>query len=208
MTKKKKLLIISAAAACVCIIVIGVLIYAGIIGKKQDPQSTTGGLINGQTDIRIGSQAEGQTKEQTENKNAGSKSELTGSSPYMESIGAYEIFPQVMVNGDVYYWYLGKNKWLLRHVFMKWKQPVFVRELPEDCVYYGEIKHVPGDKPTENCEMVSVFPASGQIYVFPDDPTLCLLVLTTPEGSGIKLDSEIKIFYYEHPWYPTGDNSD
>ena len=92
--------------------------------------------------------------------------------------GSEVIYPQVMVNGINYWWFMvAKSK-----------------ELPEESVYYGEVKHVSGDKPTEDCEMVSVFDASGQIYVLPDDPSFCCLRLTT---SWLK---DTLISFYREDW--------
>ena len=128
---------------------------------------------------------------------------MAGGSSYESIPGEHTLYPKIAVNGEIYWWYKGENKWMLRHVFWKWKKPGVVSELPEDCVWYGEIKHVPGNKPTDDCEMVSIFPASGQIYVFPDDPSVCFVVIT-----ALALDREIVPFYYENPGYFSADNFD
>ena len=177
--KNKKKRIVFFAAACTCVIIIGVVIFAHIERKTSDPKGKTRDQIN-RVDYLP-----------------------TGSAPNMESLGGLEIFPKIAVNGELYWWYYGENKWLSRHVFYKWKKPGVVSDLPEDCVYYGEIKHVPGNKPTDDCEMVSVFPATGQIYVFPDDSSVCFVVIT-----ALALDREIVPFYYENLWDISGDYFD
>lgn len=60
----------------------------------------------------------------------------------------YDIYPTVMVNGELYQWETGCN-------FM-----------PKGCVYYGEIKHVTTEAPRKNCELASVFDIEGQIYTY------------------------------------------
>ena len=78
-------------------------------------------------------------------------------------LGASEIYPTVMVEGHAYEWRRGRA----------------IVGFPKDCVYYGEINHISGKKPTENCEFVSVFSVSGQIYTIPENADCVYLRLTT-----------------------------
>ncbi|MCR5206582.1 MAG: hypothetical protein K6E47_16255 [Lachnospiraceae bacterium] len=78
-------------------------------------------------------------------------------------LGASEIYPSVMVEGHAYEWRRGRA----------------IVGFPKDCVYYGEINHISGKKPNENCEFVSVFSVSGQIYTIPENADCVYLRLTT-----------------------------
>lgn len=77
--------------------------------------------------------------------------------------GADEIYPTIMVNGTLYEWLLGK---------------ALLDDLPVGSTYYGQINHSSGTTPENDCEFVSVFPASGRIFVDPDKD-LVYLELTT-----------------------------
>ena len=79
-------------------------------------------------------------------------------------LGADEIYPTIMVQGQLYEWRKGA---------------AICNELPDDCVYYGEIIHVEGEKPNNDREFVSVFLVSGQIYAMPQNDTVIYLCLTT-----------------------------
>ena len=78
--------------------------------------------------------------------------------------GADKIYPAILVNGNLYEWHMGSA--------------VFY-ELPKGVVYYGKIKHIDGEKPEYDRDMVSTFPASGLIFTVPEDDTRCYLYLTT-----------------------------
>jgi hypothetical protein len=78
--------------------------------------------------------------------------------------GADEIYPTVMVEGRFYEWRRGA---------------AICSELPEGCVYYGELVHIEGETPNDNKEFVSVFSASGQIYTVPQTDNVVYLCLTT-----------------------------
>ena len=78
--------------------------------------------------------------------------------------GAAEIYPAVMVENRLYEWRRGA---------------AIAQTLPQDSVYYGEIRHAGGKTPNGNGEFVSTFDAAGQIYTRPDDPNSVYLVLTT-----------------------------
>jgi hypothetical protein len=78
--------------------------------------------------------------------------------------GADEIYPTIMVEGNLYEWRKGA---------------AICSELPDDCVYYGELIHVEGETPNNNNEFVSVFSVSGQIYTVPETDTVVYLCLTT-----------------------------
>ena len=89
--------------------------------------------------------------------------------------GALEIYPAVMVEGQVYEWRRGT---------------AICEALPEDCVYYGEVSHAEGDVPANDCDFVSVFLVSGQIYTVPNDAGRIYLCLTTDwmENSVVVFD--------------------
>lgn len=79
-------------------------------------------------------------------------------------IGAAEIYPTVMVNGQLY----------------EWRKGAAIRaELPNNSAYYGEVTHVEGKTPTNDCEFVSVFSVSGQIYTISESDECVYLCLTT-----------------------------
>jgi hypothetical protein len=79
-------------------------------------------------------------------------------------LGADEIYPTIMVEGNLYEWRKGA---------------AICSELPDDRVYYGELIHVEGETPNHNNEFVSVFSVSGQIYTVPQTDTVVYLCLTT-----------------------------
>lgn len=77
--------------------------------------------------------------------------------------GQNEIYPTIMVDGTLYEWLWGK---------------AIIDELPVGSTYYGKINHSNGTTPENDREFVSVFPASGRIFVDPDKD-LVYLELTT-----------------------------
>jgi len=79
-------------------------------------------------------------------------------------MGDTEIYPTVMVDGQLYEWRKGV---------------AICNELPNDSVYYGELTHVEGETPTNDCEFVSVFSVSGQIYTISENDEYVYLCLTT-----------------------------
>ena len=60
-------------------------------------------------------------------------------------LGADEIYPTIMVQGHLYEWRKGA---------------AICNGLPDDCVYYGELIHVEGERPNNDSEFVSVFPSA------------------------------------------------
>lgn len=78
--------------------------------------------------------------------------------------GALEIYPTVMVNDHLYEWRKGA---------------AIIKELPEDVVLYGDIIHVEGNAPQNNCEFVSTFDATGEIYTDENNSNLLYLKITT-----------------------------
>ena len=79
-------------------------------------------------------------------------------------LGAGDIYPTLMVNGRLYEWHKGA---------------AILEALPENSVYYGEVVHVDGKTPADNCEFVSVFPASGKIYTVQNNEEHIYILLTT-----------------------------
>ena len=79
--------------------------------------------------------------------------------------GALEIYPTVMVGNNKYEWRRGA---------------AICEALPENCEYYGKVNHVEdADAPENNCDFVSVFTVSGQIYTVPGDYETVYLCLTS-----------------------------
>ncbi len=76
-----------------------------------------------------------------------------------------KIYPTVMVQGEFYEWRKGA---------------AICSELPDDCVYYGEVIHVDGETPGGDREFVSLFPVNGQIYTVPQTDAVVYLCITTP----------------------------
>lgn len=64
--------------------------------------------------------------------------------------GASEIYPTVRVRGKLYEWHAGGGLY---------------SSIPEDYMYYGEINHTSGKVPVNECDFVSVFDATGSIYI-------------------------------------------
>lgn len=77
--------------------------------------------------------------------------------------GQNEIYPTIMVDGTLYEWLWGK---------------AVIDELPVGSTYYGKIKHTSRTTPENDCEFVSVFPASGRIFVDPNEDLLYLELTT------------------------------
>ncbi|MCI5795682.1 MAG: hypothetical protein MR019_02265 [Ruminococcus sp.] len=77
--------------------------------------------------------------------------------------GAEKVYPTVMVDGSLYEWYKGA---------------AICDDLPQDCVFYGDIKYVAKKTPKNDCEFSAAFDAEGQIYKVPDEASV-YLVLTT-----------------------------
>lgn len=89
-------------------------------------------------------------------------------SPYVVGIspltGWTNIFPTVKVNGQLY----------------RWKMALaLIEDFPESTVYYGDVKYVYGKTPRKDCEFMSVFMVSGEIYTVPDNDEYVYLRLTT-----------------------------
>lgn len=74
-----------------------------------------------------------------------------------------EIYPTIMVNGELYEWLFGK---------------AIVNELPVGSTYYGKIRHTDGATPQKDCEFVSDFPANGRVFLDRSE-NLVYLELTT-----------------------------
>lgn len=87
--------------------------------------------------------------------------------------GQEKIYPTIMVDGTLYEWLWGD---------------AFIDELPVGSTYYGKINHTNGTTPENDCEFVSVFSASGRIFV---DPNECLVYL---ELTTDWIDREIVTF--------------
>ncbi|MBR4725053.1 MAG: hypothetical protein IK071_04640 [Lachnospiraceae bacterium] len=108
-------------------------------------------------------------KNQKENKDGTNTQETisgtdTDDIPYSNPlVGNSGIYPTVMVNGKLYEWHWG----------------IALCILPKDSVYYGEINHIDGKSPSKDCEFVSYFPVSGQIYTISENSDCVYLLLTT-----------------------------
>lgn len=96
--------------------------------------------------------------------------------------GALEIYPTVMVEGELYTW-VGVYGMDIFHQEQG--------ELPEESAYYGEVTHVEGETPKNNCEFVSTFQVSGQIYMLADDSDTVLLCLTTDWMENALIEFEL-----------------
>ena len=79
-------------------------------------------------------------------------------------VGDTEIYPTVMVEGHLYEWRKGV---------------ALCNQLPNNSVYYGDITHIDGETPTKDCEFVSVFQVSGQIFTVSENNGCVYLCLTT-----------------------------
>lgn len=93
-----------------------------------------------------------------------SKAELQSHHSANTLPGADKIYPTVMVQNHLYEWRKGA---------------AICNEIPDNCVYYGELIHVEGEIPNNDNEFVSAFSASGQIYTTAEDDAVVYLCLTT-----------------------------
>lgn len=89
-------------------------------------------------------------------------------SPYVVGIspltGWTDIYPTVKVNGQLYRWKITL---------------ALIEDFPESTVYHGDVKYVYGKTPRKDCEFMSVFMVSGEIYTVPDNDEYVYLRLTT-----------------------------
>lgn len=96
--------------------------------------------------------------------NRSKEGNLPGSNEIVECGSIFgEIYPTIMVNGELYEWLFGK---------------AIVNELPVGSAYYGKIRHADGATPQKDCEFVSVFSAEGSIFIAPDKDLLYLELTT------------------------------
>lgn len=78
--------------------------------------------------------------------------------------GADEIYPTVMVEGQLYKWRQGR---------------AVLDKLPDSSKYEADIEHSNEKVPTENYEFVSTFDVTGEIYTIPDDNSCVYLLIST-----------------------------
>ena len=87
-------------------------------------------------------------------------------SPYVVGVspltGWTDIYPTVKVNGQLYQW-----------------KRLLIEDFPENAVHHGDVKYVYGKTPRKDCEFMSVFVVSGEIYTVPDNDEWIYLRLTT-----------------------------
>ena len=77
--------------------------------------------------------------------------------------GDSEVYPTVMVNGQLYEWRKGV---------------AICDEIPEDCLYYGKLIYVEKNSPENDCEFSSTFSASGDIYTMSDSDSVYVCIST------------------------------
>lgn len=104
--------------------------------------------------------------------------------------GADEIYPTIMVNGKLYEW---KRRRTPDDSY------AIIDSLPIGSVYNGELYHIGGSMPENDREFVSVFTASGRIFVDPNGDRVYL------ELSTEWLDKKIVVF---EPVLNRGDASE
>lgn len=102
--------------------------------------------------------------------------------------GGNEIYPTIMVDDILYEWRFGV---------------ALIDELPVGSIYYGRIKHTNGTTPENNCELVSVFSASGRIFVDPNKDLIYLelstdwlekqLVIFEPRSTSDRYQMEVRL---------------
>lgn len=78
-------------------------------------------------------------------------------------LGDTEVYPTVMVDGELYEWRKGRAICL---------------DVPEDLVYYGQIIHVDKNRPKNDCEFRAIFDVSGDIYICPSDGCVYICITT------------------------------
>lgn len=94
---------------------------------------------------------------------------LTGCKSSSESFGpmlpgADEIYPTVMVNGELYEWRKGR---------------AIQDKLPDSSNYEADIEHSNEKVPVGNYEFISTFDVTGEIYTVPDDNSCVYLLIST-----------------------------
>ncbi len=85
--------------------------------------------------------------------------------------GQWDIAPKVMVHGDIYGWDGMYAANIYQHMEIV---------IPESWKYYGDVIRVNGSIPKGDCEFVSNFSATGEIYIDPYDDSTVYILLTTP----------------------------
>lgn len=70
-----------------------------------------------------------------------------------------------MVEGRLYQWRLGAA--------------IYGEDLPESCIYYGDIRHIEGAQPEADGEFAPAFAVSGEICIYPDAMWAVYLRMTT-----------------------------
>ena len=78
--------------------------------------------------------------------------------------GADEIYPTIMVEGELYEWRQGR---------------AILEELPSNLTYYASIEHINEETPVENNQLVAAFDVTGDIYTMVDDNSCVYLVVST-----------------------------
>lgn len=102
--------------------------------------------------------------------------------------GADEIYPTIMVDGTLYEWHLGV---------------ALIDELPVGSTYYGKIKHTDRTTPENDRELVSVFNASGRIFIDPVEDLIYLelttdwlekqLIIFEPQATSERYQAELEL---------------
>ena len=82
--------------------------------------------------------------------------------------GEDEIYPTIMVDGDLYEWRKGR-------AIVETDEEAFINSMD----YYGDIIKVDKRTPENNCEIVCVFDVAGAIYTDSNDKDVVYLKLNT-----------------------------
>lgn len=78
--------------------------------------------------------------------------------------GADEIYPTIMVEGELYEWRRGR---------------AILEELPSNLTYYASIEYISEETPIENNQLVAAFDVTGDIYTMVDDISCVYLIVST-----------------------------
>lgn len=88
--------------------------------------------------------------------------------------GANEIYPTVMVNGELYEWHQGY---------------AIYNKLPENYEFYGKINHIEALAPENDCDFSSTFECNGEIYVSSNNEVIYLKLNTDwLDGAIVQFD--------------------
>jgi hypothetical protein len=101
------------------------------------------------------------------------------------SFGFEEIYPAIMLNGEIYEWHRGVG------IVGYGEDKVNSLKLKENIVDYGKINHTTDKKPKNELDFSSVFDVDGEIYIIPGNDEYIYVYMSSYwiEDAVIRFDS-------------------